>query len=64
MFLEVEGFVADDLGGRWKQLVWQDKRYLPPSKRESLGHAVFSLYRGHLAAISDEEYGLFKDFSL
>ena len=43
MFLEVEGFVADDLGGRWKQLVWQDKRYLPPSKRESLGMALISL---------------------
>ncbi|OLQ14123.1 hypothetical protein AK812_SmicGene1768 [Symbiodinium microadriaticum] len=32
---KVEGFVADTKGGgRWKQLVWQDKPYAPPFKRE------------------------------
>lgn len=41
--LEVEGFVTDETdeaGGRWKQLVFQDKPYLPPTRRESLGWSI------------------------
>ena len=39
-FDQVEGYVddGDEKNGRWKQLVFQDKPYLPPSKREKLGY--------------------------
>ncbi|CAE7809659.1 bgs4, partial [Symbiodinium sp. CCMP2456] len=41
---KVEGFVADAKGGgRWKQLVWQDKPYAPPFKRETDLCVVFDV---------------------
>jgi len=41
---KVEGFVADKKGGgRWKQLVWQDKPYAPPFKRETDLCVVFDV---------------------
>jgi len=43
---KVEGFVADEEdkdGGQWKQLVYQDRPYLPPSKRESDMQVVFDV---------------------
>ncbi|CAK9018292.1 3-beta-glucan synthase) (Protein CHORUS) (Protein GLUCAN SYNTHASE-LIKE 8) [Durusdinium trenchii] len=45
---KVEGFVTDETdeaGGRWKQLVFQDKPYLPPTRRETELCVVFDVER-------------------
>ncbi len=56
---EVEGFVADEEdkdGGQWKQLVYQDRPYLPPSKREILRWIVFFNHKSsHRCFLSKSE---------